>query len=284
VGLQVKAMQRHNPSTSPSYLLAIEDTSFLLRDEMRAIRFALEYGKAELALRDWKIRSTIIVFGGARVPSPEQAAAAARTARNAEERQTAERLKAQSKYYQIAREFGRIASQMGGAIGSGPGPRDNVIATGGGSGIMEAANRGAFEAGCPSIGFNIELPQEQRPNPYITPELSFQFHYFAMRKMHLAMRANALAIFPGGFGTLDELFELLTLQQTRKAPPAPIVLFGESYWRKLINFEILAEEGMISPPDLQLFEFAESAEQGWASLARRGLRTLASEVDAERSD
>jgi len=219
-------MQKQNPSTSRSYLLAVEDTSFLLRDEMRAIRFALEYAKAELALRDWGIRSTIIVFGGARVPSPEQAAAAVRTAHGNVERQTADRLKAQSKSYEVAREFGRLASQMGGAVGSGRRRRDNVIATGGGPGIMEAANRGAFEAGAPSIGFNIALPQEQRPNPYITPELSFQFHYFAMRKMHLAMRAAALAIFPGGFGTLDELFELLTLKQTRKAPPAPIVLFG----------------------------------------------------------
>ncbi len=195
------------------------------RDE--AIRFALEYAKAELALRDWGIRSTIIVFGSARIRSPEQAAAAAQTARDAVENKTAERLKAQSKYYEVAREFARFASQMGGAVASGRRRRDNVIATGGGPGIMDAANRGAFEASAPSIGFNIALPQEQRPNPYITPELSFQFHYFAMRKMHLAMRASALAIFPGGFGTLDELFELLTLQQTRKAPPAPIVLFGE---------------------------------------------------------
>ena len=137
---------------------------------------------------------------------------------------------------------------------------------------MEAANRGAIDAGAPSIGFNIALPHEQEPNPYITPELCFRFHYFAMRKMHLAMRANALAIFPGGFGTMDELFELLTLQQTRKAPAAPVVLFGEAYWRKIINFDALAEEGMISPEDLQLFEFAETAEEGWASMVRRGLR------------
>jgi hypothetical protein len=278
------ATQQQNPAMSRSYLLAVEDTAFLLRDEMRAIRFALEYAKAELALRDWGIRSTIIVFGGARVPSPEQAAAAARTARGAVERQTAERLQVQSKYYEVAREFGRVASQMGGAVGSGRGRHDNVIATGGGLGIMEAANRGAFEAGAPSIGFNIALPQEQQPNAYITAELSFQFHYFAMRKMHLAMRAAALAIFPGGFGTLDELFELLTLQQTRKAPPAPIVLFGKAYWRKLVDFEMLAEEGMISPADLQLFEFAESAEEGWASLARRGLRTHSSLVEAESTD
>ena len=256
----------------------------MLRDEMRAIRFALEYAKAELALRDWGIRSTIIVFGGARVPSPEQAAAAARTACGTVERQTAERLRAQSKFYQVAREFGRIASQRGGAFGSRRRWRDNVIATGGGPGIMEAANRGAFDSGAPSIGFNIALPQEQQPNPYITPELSFQFHYFAMRKMHLAMRANALAIFPGGFGTMDELFELLTLQQTRKAPPAPIVLFRESYWRRMINFEALAEEGMISPTDLQLFEFAESAEEGWASLVRRGLRAHTSLTDEEKAD
>ena len=147
-----------------------------------------------------------------------------------------------------------------------------MIATGGGPGIMEAANRGAFDAGAPSIGFNITLPDEQNPNPYITPELSFRFHYFAMRKMHLAMRANALAIFPGGFGTMDELFELLTLQQTRKAPPAPAVLFGEADRRRIVDFDALAEEGMIAPADLKLFEFAETAENGLGSLIRRGLR------------
>jgi uncharacterized protein (TIGR00730 family) len=254
-----------------STLLAVEDTEFLLRDEMRAIRFALEYGKAELSLRDWGIRSTIIVFGGARVPSPEQAAAAVDAARTDDEKSVAERLRQRSEFYRIAREFGRIASERGGAFAPRNRWRDNVIATGGGPGIMEAANRGASDVGAPSIGFNITLPHEQAPNPYITPELSFRFHYFAMRKMHLAMRASALAIFPGGFGTMDELFELLTLQQTRKAPPAPIVLFGESYWRKIINFEALADEGMISPADLTLFEFVETAEDGWASLVRRGL-------------
>jgi uncharacterized protein (TIGR00730 family) len=254
-----------------STLLAVEDTEFLLRDEMRAIRFALEYGKAELSLRDWGIRSTIIVFGGARVPSPELAAAAVDAARTDDEKSVAERLRQRSEFYRIAREFGRIASERGGAFAPRNRWRDNVIATGGGPGIMEAANRGASDVGAPSIGFNITLPHEQAPNPYITPELSFRFHYFAMRKMHLAMRASALAIFPGGFGTMDELFELLTLQQTRKAPPAPIVLFGESYWRKIINFEALADEGMISPADLTLFEFVETAEDGWASLVRRGL-------------
>jgi uncharacterized protein (TIGR00730 family) len=262
-------------ATSRSYLLPVEDTQFLLRDEMRSIRFALEYAKAELALRDWGIRSTIIVFGGARIPSPEEAEEAAGAARNAADTQIAERMRVQSKFYATAREFGRIASQRGGAFGPQHRWRDNVIATGGGPGIMEAANRGASDAGAPSIGFNIALPQEQRPNPYITPGLSFQFHYFAMRKMHLAMRASALAIFPGGFGTMDEMFELLTLQQTRKAPPAPIVLFGESYWRKIVNFAALAEEGMIAPMDLRLLEFAETAEEGWASLVRRGLRAQA---------
>ena len=257
---------------SRSTLLAVEDTEFLLRDEMRPIRFALEYAKPELALRDWGIRSTIIVLGGARVPSPEQAAAAAETARTDAEKELAEKLKQRSEFYRIAREFGRIASQRGGAFDPRHRWRDNVIATGGGPGIMEAANRGASDVGAPSIGFNITLPHEQVANPYITPELNFRFHYFAMRKMHLAMRANGLAIFPGGFGTLDEMFELLTLQQTQKAPPAPIVLFGESYWRKIVNFDALVDEGMISAAELGLFEFAETAEQGWASLARRGLR------------
>ncbi|MBK7249447.1 MAG: LOG family protein [Gammaproteobacteria bacterium] len=258
-------------STPRSYLLPVEDPEFLLRDEMRSIRFALEYAKADLALRDWGIRSTIIVFGGARIPSPEQAQAATAAARGPEDERLAERMSAQSRYYEIAREFARIASERGGAFAPRHRWRDNVIATGGGPGIMEAANRGASDVNAPSIGFNISLPHEQRPNPYITPELTFRFHYFAMRKMHLAMRANALAIFPGGFGTLDELFELLTLQQTRKAPTAPIVLFGKSYWSRVINFDALAEEGAISSSDLQLFEFAETAEDGWASLVGRGL-------------
>jgi uncharacterized protein (TIGR00730 family) len=149
--------------------------------------------------------------------------------------------------------------------------RDRTVVTGGGPGLMEAANRGAREAGAPSIGFNISLPAEQRPNPYSTPELTFRFHYFGMRKMHLAMRANALAIFPGGFGTLDELFEILTLQQTGKAPPTPTVLFGRDYWRRIVDFRALAEEGMIAPADLDLFEIVDEAEEGWAALVRRGL-------------
>ncbi len=262
-----------NPPVSHSSLLAVEDTEFLLRDEMRSIRFALEYAKPDLELRDWGIRSTIIVFGSARIASPEQAEAAAKAASTDAERARVEAMRKQAELYQIAREFAQIASHRGGSFAPKNRWRDNVIATGGGPGIMEAANRGAHDAGAPTIGFNITLPHEQAPNPYITPELYFRFHYFAMRKMHLAMRANALAVFPGGFGTMDELFEVLTLQQTRKARPTPIVLFRESYWRKIINFDALVEEGVIAADDLKLFEFAETAEDGWAVLIRRGLDT-----------
>jgi len=251
---------------SQSYKLPVEDTEFLLRDELRAIRFALEYAKAELLLRDWGIRSTVIVFGGARTPSPERVEAARKSAS-----QDLARLERQVVYYQAAREFARIASERGGALAPHDRWRDNVIATGGGPGIMEAANRGAAEAGAPSIGFNIALPHEQEPNRYSTPELTFQFHYFAMRKMHFAMRANALVVFPGGFGTLDELFEMLTLVQTRKAPVVPVVLFDEKYWRRVINFPALVEEGMVDQADLELFEFADDAEHAWRILQRRGL-------------
>jgi uncharacterized protein (TIGR00730 family) len=268
VHIEANAAQKR----SHSYLLPVEDIGFLLRDEMRDIRFALEYAKAELLLRDWGIRSTIVVFGSARTPSPEQAAVATAAASTEQERKHAALLTRQSARYEAARQFARIASECGGAFAPQRRWRDNVIATGGGGGIMEAANRGADDAGAPSIGFNITLPAEQQPNPYTTPELSFRFHYFAMRKMHLAMRANALVVFPGGFGTLDELFELLTLAQTGKAPPLPIVLFGEQYWRRLIDFDAMAEEEMVAPDDLRLFDFADSAEAAWSALVRRGLR------------
>jgi len=260
---------------SHSYQLAVEDTDFLLRDEMRAMRFALEHAKADLLLRDWGVRSTIIVFGSARVASPEQLAAAEKVANTEADAEVLARMRRQLPWYEGAREFGRIASERGGALSPRHRWHDNVIATGGGGGIMEAANRGAHEAGAPSIGFNITLPMEQLPNPYITPELSFRFHYFAMRKMHLAMRARALVVFPGGFGTLDELFEILTLTQTRKMGPVPIVLFDEGYWRRLVNFEALVEEGMIARDDLALFDFADSAEAIWSRLAARGLGALA---------
>ncbi len=256
---------------SPSYSLPIEDTQFLLRDEMRAFRFGLEYAKAELLLRDWGVRSTIIVFGSARVPSPEliEAMPAPQTD---EERAALERLRRRLAWYEAAREVGRIVSERAGAKAPHDRWRDNVIATGGGPGIMEAANRGAWEAGAPSIGFNITLPLEQLPNRFTTPELTFRFHYFAMRKMHLAMRANALIIFPGGFGTMDELFEILTLRQTGKAPRIPVVLFDRDYWRRILNFEAFLDEGMISAADLELFDYAETAEEVWELLMRHGLR------------
>lgn len=257
--------------SSPSYSLPIEDTQFLLRDEMRAIRFALEYGKAELLLREWGIRSTIIVFGSARVPSPEMIAAMP-PPQDEEQRAALARAERQLAWYEAARELGRIVSERGGARAPHDRWRDNVIATGGGPGIMEAANRGAWDVDAPSIGFNITLPLEQQPNRFTTPELTFRFHYFAMRKMHLAMRANALIVFPGGFGTMDELFEILTLRQTGKAPRVPVVLFDRNYWQRIVNFDAFVEEGMISKADLELFDFAESAEETWEILMRHGLR------------
>ncbi len=264
-------------SHSRSYLLPNQDSEFLLnRDELRPIRFALEYSKAELLLKDSGIRSTVIVFGSARIPSAEQAEAALSAAIDPAGRERAERGRKLSVYYEQARAFAKLVSERGGALSlRHDGLRDNVIATGGGPGIMEAANRGAREAGAPSIGFNITLPMEQGPNSYSTPDLTFNFHYFAMRKMHLAMRANALAVFPGGFGTMDELFELLTLVQTGKAPSVPIILFGRSYWTDVINFDALVRYGMVNADDLKLFDFADDAEEAWHSLVRRGLKAHA---------
>jgi uncharacterized protein (TIGR00730 family) len=256
---------------SKSYILPVQDTDFLLRDELRGVRFALEYEKAELSLRDAGIRSTVICFGSARIPSREQAESEVRVARGKNEGQQARRRLRLSAYYEQAREFGRIVSQRGGALTRDHGLRDNVIATGGGPGIMEAACRGAADVGAPAIGFNISLPMEQEPNRYTTPELTFQFHYFAMRKMHLAMRANALVVFPGGFGTMDEMFEILTLLQTAKASPLPVVLFGRAYWRSVVNFEALFDNGMVSIEDLALFEIVDDVEKAWESLVRRGL-------------
>ena len=241
-------------SHGASYRLAALDQDFLLGDSMRGVRFLLEYAKIEEALRAWGIRSTIVVFGSARVQEDG-------VGRNAH-------------WYSQARQFGQIASERGGALKARDGFHDNVIATGGGPGIMEAANRGAFDVGAPSIGFNITLPQEQSPNPYTTPDLTFRFHYFAMRKMHLAMRANALVAFPGGFGTLDELFEILTLRQTGKSRGIPIILFDKNYWRSVINFEVLVENGMIDPVDYELFQFADNAEEVWAKLVAGGFTGL----------
>ena len=238
--------------SSASYRLAALDRDFLLGDSMRGVRFLLEYAKAEESLRAWGIRSTIVVFGSARVLETGSGR--------------------QAFWYAEARRFGRIASERGGALRPHNGVYDNVIATGGGPGIMEAANRGAADVGAASVGFNITLPHEQYPNPYSTPDLTFRFHYFGMRKMHLAMRANALVVFPGGFGTLDELFEILTLKQTGKSPRIPVALFDQEYWSTVINLDALAEHGMISPRDLELFCFADDAEELWRKLREGGLR------------
>jgi len=237
---------------SPTYRLASIDPDFIMGPSMRGVRFLLEFSKPDEALRAWGVKSTIVVFGSARI----------REAGSADHR----------RWYAAAREFAAIASQRGGAQLSARQERHNVICTGGGPGIMEAANRGAQDVGAPSIGLNITLPHEQYPNAYSTPELTFRFHYFAMRKMHFAMRANALVVFPGGFGTLDELFEILTLRQTDKSPPIPIVLFDETYWRSIINFDVMIETGMIAKKDLDLFRFAETAEDVWSCLLKGGLR------------
>ncbi|WP_046861991.1 LOG family protein [Microvirga massiliensis] len=236
---------------SPSYRLPALDQDFLLGDSMRGVRFLLEYAKAEETLRTWGIRSTIVVFGSARIHE------------NGPGRH--------AHWYREARHFGRIASERGGALTMADGQRDNVIATGGGPGLMEAANRGASDAGAPSIGFNITLPHEQEPNAYATPELTFRFHYFAMRKMHLAMRANALVVFPGGFGTFDELFEILNLRLTGKAPQIPVVLFERDYWDSVIKFEKLVDAAVINREDLNLFSYADDAEAVWSTLAATGL-------------
>lgn len=258
---------------SGSFRLAFEDRDFLLSPSTRGVRFMLEYAKPEEILQAWGVRSTIVVFGSARVPSPEKAAALRESARTPEEKKLAELRSGQVAWYEEARRFARLVSEQGGALApDASGQRDNVIATGGGPGLMEAANRGASEAGAPSIGFNIVLPFEEHPNPYSTPELTFRFHYFAIRKMHLAMRANALAVFPGGFGTLDEAFEILNLQNTNKATRLPIVLVGKEFWNEIVNFEALDRHGMISHVDLDRFEIVDTAEEAWEVMLRRGLK------------
>jgi len=256
---------------SPSYRLAYADMDFMLREELRPVRLQLELLKPELILQEHEIETTIVVFGSARIPSPEEARARLDEAERlvAEDPEdpvaqralaAAKRLIARSRWYDEARRFSRLVSRYG----QRDGPRRFVVTTGGGPGIMEAANRGAHDVGAKSIGFNIILPHEQFPNIYITPELCFQFHYFAIRKMHFLMRARGVVFFPGGYGTLDELFETLTLVQTRKARPLPIVLFDEAYWRRVIDFDVLVEEGMIDPGDVRLFRYVERAEDAWA--------------------
>lgn len=252
-------------------LLSFDDLDFLKREEMRANRIALEFAKADLGLRDQGIKSTVVVFGSSRALTPRAAKRHIESAQGNKAIAAAKKLSELADWYELAREFGRIVSERGGALSSEHGIRENVITTGGGPGIMEAANRGAADAGAPTIGFNIKLPTEQRPNKFLTPELSFDFHYFAVRKMHFAMRANALAVFPGGFGTMDELFEILTLKQTRKTPAMPVILFGRDYWNNIVNFEALAELGTIDAQDLALFEIVDSVAEGWQALVEHGL-------------
>src|SRR5947208_7879880 len=237
---------------SAAYKLAFQDIEFLLREDLRPVRFQLELLKPELLLNEANIASTFVFYGSARIPSPDTADALVAAATNAEQQAIAERLKAKSRYCEVARELARLASGCG---CDEEGKRNFVVCSGGGPSIMEAANRGAWEEGQESIGLNIVLPHEQLPNRYVTPELSFQFHYFALRKMHFLLRAQAVAVFPGGFGTFDEMFELLTLIQTGKVKPMPIALFGREFWERVVNWEALAEEGVINPDELGRFRF-----------------------------
>lgn len=248
-----------------SYRLAFTDTDFLLREELRPVRMQLELLKPEMVQLELGIESTIVIFGSARIQPPEQAAVvleAARAAGDAKVLRRAETAAAMSHYYDEARRFAGMVTERSRAHAT-----PIYVVTGGGPGIMEAGNRGAFDVGGKSIGLNIVLPHEQAPNAYITPELCFQFHYFALRKMHFLMRSIALVCFPGGFGTLDELFETMTLVQTGKSRARPILLFGRDFWQRLIDFDYLVDTGMISPGDPALIRFVETAEEAWEVLA-----------------
>ena len=247
-----------------AYHLAFTDLDFLLQEDLRPVRMQLELMKPEMVQARHGIESTIVLFGSARIKTPEAAQQQLADAMRGGDEQAIKRAETavnMSHHYAEARRFAEMITVRTRHLAT-----PIHVVTGGGPGIMEAGNRGAFESGGKSIGLNIVLPHEQQPNPYITPELCFQFHYFALRKMHFLMRAVALACFPGGFGTLDELFEVLTLIQTGKSRPRPILLFGAAFWRRLIDFELLIETGMISPDDVHLFKFVETAEEGWAAL------------------
>lgn len=255
---------KQTPQTKhPAYRLAFQDDDFLLREELRPVRFQLELLKPEMLLEEAGVGSTLVMYGSARIPSPAEAASLVANA-PPERKAVAERLAEKSKYYQEAYNLGRLVSEK--SIVE-DGKRQFVICSGGGPSIMEAANHGASDAGAESIGLNIALPHEQAPNVYVTPYLSFQFHYFALRKMHFLLRARAVAVFPGGFGTLDEFLELLTLIQTGKMKPIPVLLFGREFWSKVVNFDALADEGTINRDDLDLFHWCETAEEAWAHIA-----------------
>ncbi len=255
---------------SPAYRIAYRDLEFLDSGQARPVRLQLELLKTEVGMRKHDIKSTIVVFGGTRILEPREAQkvvnqAEAKVRKSPNDKALRKKLRiaksilAKSGYYDEAREFGRLVS----LDCQKDNDREFVIVTGGGPGIMEAANRGAHDCGAKSVGLNITLPMEQEPNQYISPELCYQFHYFAVRKMHFLMRAKALVAFPGGYGTMDELFEALTLVQTGKTPPIPVILFGEEFWRKLIDFDFLVEQGTIGEDDLKLFVFADKAKDAW---------------------
>lgn len=255
---------------SPSYRLAFDDEEFLLRDEMRPVRLLLELSKPEMILTEHQVHHTVVIFGSARTLSRQEAEGFVQLAESNVQQDPqnallqsllaqAKRNRRQAQNYETAQELARVITERSEVENISP----IHVVTGGGPGIMEAANRGAHEAGGQSVGLNIVLPREQEPNPYITPELCFRFHYFAMRKMHFLMRARALVAFPGGFGTLDELFETLTLIQTGKIKPLPLLMFDRAYWQKLINWDLLVEDGMISPEDLTLLTYVDSVEEAW---------------------
>ncbi|WP_026166879.1 LOG family protein [Novosphingobium nitrogenifigens] len=261
----VESHPRTSPQQQdPAYRLAFRDTDFLLREELRPIRFQLELLKPEMLLDEAGIASTLVMYGSARIPSPDHVEQTLARADTSEKRAVAERLAAKARHYDEAR---RLAFMAASANIVEEGQRHFVVCSGGGPSIMEAANRGATDAGAETIGLNITLRHEQEPNPYVTPHLSFQFHYFALRKMHFLLRARAVAVFPGGFGTFDELFELLTLIQTGKMKPIPILLFGSDYWDRVVNFRAIAEEGLIGFDDLDLFHRVETAQEGWEKIA-----------------
>jgi len=247
----------------PAYTLAFQDTEFLLREDLRPVRFQLELLKPELLLNEAKIASMMVFYGSARIPEPAKAQILLDLATDERGRRVAESLVAKSKYYDVARELARLASEFPRDLN---GNRHFVVCSGGGPSIMEAANRGAVDVDAETVGLNIVLPHEQAPNPYVTPSLSFQFHYFALRKMHFLLRARAVAVFPGGFGTFDETFELLTLIQTGKIKPMPVLMFGRAFWERVVDFEALAEEGVIAHQDIELITFVETAEEAWAAV------------------
>jgi uncharacterized protein (TIGR00730 family) len=256
------------PLQADAYRLAFADPEFMLRRETRGIRFQLEMLKPDLDQQALGVENTIVVFGSARFPDLDTAQAelaAATTSGDAKALTRAQRRMRNAHYYEQARAFARLVGTFSNAC---PAQDKLFICTGGGPGIMEAANRGAHDVGAPSVGLNIALPHEQSGNRFITPDLSFKFHYFALRKMHFMMRAKALVAFPGGFGTLDELFEVMTLVQTGKSKPVPIFLFGSDYWKRLINFDVLIEEGAISPEDTKLFQYVDDPQVAWDEIKR----------------